>query len=365
MRKCFTRLVGVTATAVGCLVVSGAVRADLLIGDFEGNMESPFTVNQPADPAQGWIEGPPGTVRANWFTDTGITVPSQIISTSDPDYIAGVTHGTHALKFTYPKDWGSIDDPYLRLHGQEQLMDAVLDNTVLAFDVTTLGGVDTPDEGPDYRQVFPVFNMSVPALGGDIFYDANYDPDVQREIDIPDYDQAYTTYTVRLRLDGSIDPEVQPFDDAVPLHAYAQYIKDDHEDGTPISNYHFQLVLVFQGQDTPSTDQISVIIDNIRFITSAVEGLAGDYNNDGVVDARDYVTWRDAMTAGMTSLPNETQSIGVLDEADFFEWRNNYGATVAGAGAGVGSAAAVPEPSSILLAFGALVGLVATARRMR
>jgi hypothetical protein len=34
----------------------------------------------------------------------------------------------------------------------------------------------------------------------------------------------------------------------------------------------------------------------------AAAGLAGDYNENDVIDAADYVVWRDAMTAGLTSL---------------------------------------------------------------
>ena len=40
--------------------------------------------------------------------------------------------------------------------------------------------------------------------------------------------------------------------------------------------------------------------------------LAGDYNNDGIVDAADYTVWRDSLESG-TPLLNETASLGTVD----------------------------------------------------
>jgi hypothetical protein len=65
-------------------------------------------------------------------------------------------------------------------------------------------------------------------------------------------------------------------------------------------------------------------------------GLAGDYNHNGVVDAADYVVWR------------ETDGT----QAGYDTWRAHFGAVSAGIGAGSGAAAdhsAVPEPSAALL----------------
>ena len=75
-------------------------------------------------------------------------------------------------------------------------------------------------------------------------------------------------------------------------------------------------------------------------------GLAGDYNQNGVVDAADYVVWRNGL--GTTYTQN-----------DYTVWRANFGRT-AGAGSVVG--AAVPEPDSLALA-GVLLSSVIMARR--
>lgn len=79
----------------------------------------------------------------------------------------------------------------------------------------------------------------------------------------------------------------------------------------------------------------------------AVETLAGDFNDDGAVNAADYTVWRDG-----GPLLNETASIGVVDAADYTAWANNYGATSAALGV------AVPEPTTlVLLAMAAAAGV--------
>jgi hypothetical protein len=78
--------------------------------------------------------------------------------------------------------------------------------------------------------------------------------------------------------------------------------------------------------------------------TAPPSELDGDYNEDGKVDAADYVVWRktDGTPAGLAL------------------WKANFG-EMAGAGAGVGAAAggnAVPEPSSLLLGLGAGMAMI-------
>jgi endonuclease I len=93
--------------------------------------------------------------------------------------------------------------------------------------------------------------------------------------------------------------------------------------------------------------------------------LTGDYDNNGVVDAADYIVWRRNLSDG-TPLPyNETASLGTTDDEDYSVWRANFGATAAGAGSSaIAAGAAIPEPSSIALILLTLSGLqVASARK--
>jgi autotransporter-associated beta strand protein len=96
-------------------------------------------------------------------------------------------------------------------------------------------------------------------------------------------------------------------------------------------------------------------------VTAAPVPVPGDYNENGIVDAADFVLWRKSVGPG--SLPNEGGiSPGVVDDADYNFWRSRFGATD-GAGAALGSSA-VPEPASALLAVVAL-GLAGVAGRRR
>jgi len=78
----------------------------------------------------------------------------------------------------------------------------------------------------------------------------------------------------------------------------------------------------------------------------ASAGLLGDYNGNDEIDAADYTAWRDALTAGATTLANDPTP-GTVDESDFLYWRDHFGEAL-GSGAGSG-AAAVPESASLAL----------------
>lgn len=90
--------------------------------------------------------------------------------------------------------------------------------------------------------------------------------------------------------------------------------------------------------------------------------LAGDYNNDGVVNAADYVVWR--KNAGTSNiLPNDPFG-GVIGSSQYNMWRANFGSTFPGSGSGGGSA--VPEPASLaILLTNGLLALTWRRRRDR
>lgn len=85
-------------------------------------------------------------------------------------------------------------------------------------------------------------------------------------------------------------------------------------------------------------------------LTVSAVGVPGDYNQNGTVDAGDYVVWRKNLGSGM-SLPND-DTPGVGPE-DYTRWRANFSQT-AGSGTGASVNASVPEPTTlVLLMFGA------------
>ena len=109
--------------------------------------------------------------------------------------------------------------------------------------------------------------------------------------------------------------------------------------------------------------------------------VAGDYNNDGSVNAADYTRWRDNLDAAEGTLPNDTDG-GIIGQAQYITWKENFG-RVAGTtgggsqqilgvveystlpvGSGSGATAAVPDPSTIIhLGLGLLAALTVIHRR--
>lgn len=77
-------------------------------------------------------------------------------------------------------------------------------------------------------------------------------------------------------------------------------------------------------------------------IITSMQGLPGDYNEDGLVNAADYTVWRDNLGAPAGTLPNDTVG-GVIGTAQYDVWRANYGASLPAV------ASNVPEPASMLL----------------
>jgi hypothetical protein len=84
--------------------------------------------------------------------------------------------------------------------------------------------------------------------------------------------------------------------------------------------------------------------------------LPGDYNDNGVVDAADYVVWRDHLDTNF-QLPNEVSGItpGQVTNDDYLEWKARFGNTLAALATGSHIApSSVPEPASwITLLLGA------------
>lgn len=75
----------------------------------------------------------------------------------------------------------------------------------------------------------------------------------------------------------------------------------------------------------------------------------GDYNDNGIVDAADYVSWRN--TLGMNVAQGsgaDGDRSGMIDQGDYNFWRMRFGTVVSG------SSAAVPEPATVAMVLGAL-----------
>jgi hypothetical protein len=100
-------------------------------------------------------------------------------------------------------------------------------------------------------------------------------------------------------------------------------------------------------------------------LLSVSVSLAGDYNDDGKVDAADYVLWRNNVGAPAGTLSNDIDG-GTIGPAQYTTWRVNFGEST-GAGTSVAGAsppqAAVPEPANLVLLMFTAAGWCRQRRR--
>lgn len=145
---------------------------------------------------------------------------------------------------------------------------------------------------------------------------------------------------------------------------------------TPQLGDRFEIVAAgnaIQGQF--SADAVPSLGPNVKFETfysptsavlAVVPAIAGDYNANGVVDAADYVVWRNTKDQVGLGLVADGNHDNVIDSGDYNLWRSNFG-QMAGSGAMSSAAqslsATVPEPSTWTLLI--LVGLRFAVRSKR
>jgi hypothetical protein len=144
---------------------------------------------------------------------------------------------------------------------------------------------------------------------------------------------------------------------------YSYYIPGQWIDVTGLPNGQYWLEVVadpynriIESNDTNNTVRIKVTL----FIPDP-QIAPGDYNDDGTIDAADYVVWR--KTLGQTvalGTGADGDGNGVIQQADFDVWRARFGET-AGSGSSVSAA---PEPgAAMLLWLGGGWSLFVRARR--
>jgi hypothetical protein len=95
-----------------------------------------------------------------------------------------------------------------------------------------------------------------------------------------------------------------------------------------------------------------------------VPDLPGDYNHNGIVDAADYVVWRD--TLGETVLwkgeAADGDRSGTIDLGDYEFWKLHFGEVIAASASS--AAVAVPEPGICCLIASTAALLFASPRRV-
>lgn len=81
-----------------------------------------------------------------------------------------------------------------------------------------------------------------------------------------------------------------------------------------------------------------------------VARFPGDYDQNGVVDAADYLVWRKTLGQTGTGLAADGNGNNQIDPSDYDVWRAHYGHTT-GSGLSAIANAAVPEPSTLVLSI--------------
>lgn len=110
-----------------------------------------------------------------------------------------------------------------------------------------------------------------------------------------------------------------------------------------------------------AASQSGLVLGDVAYDDTPPPILVGDYNNNGVVDAADYVTWRDRLNGGGPLANDPTPES--IDQSDFDAWKLNFGATAGSGAASLNTpVATVPEPATIA-ALTVVATLLAGTRR--
>jgi hypothetical protein len=86
----------------------------------------------------------------------------------------------------------------------------------------------------------------------------------------------------------------------------------------------------------------SVANTGVVVYQAATVGVTGDYNNNGTVDAADYVLWRNGG-------PLQNDPTPGIDASDYNQWRVNFGRTAAPGASTSLVGSAVPEPATLAM----------------
>jgi hypothetical protein len=107
---------------------------------------------------------------------------------------------------------------------------------------------------------------------------------------------------------------------------------------------------------------VSLVITNIDAAIMPIDIYyipSADFNLDGVVDALDYVVWRNSLGDGGVGLLADANGDGLVNGADYTNWRNEFGNTQFMAPGALHAPALaianVPEPAGVGLV--ALMGI--------
>ncbi len=214
-------------------------------------------------------------------------------------------------------------------------------------DPTADGDVNNPGGAWFVRHVSgvgaPSNNVSRPALGSVGFWARTSTPDLQISLVVDDASLATGERGVlkSMTADGQWHPYFWQVDDASQWDGWV------NGDGVVNTSFTLDSIQIFGPPNGSANLDATIDIDAVTHIMPGY--LPGDFNGDFVVDAADYVVWRQGLGTTYT-------------QGDYDIWRSHYGQT-ASSGAGIGISSVVPEPASIAIVL--LLSLILPELRRR
>jgi hypothetical protein len=103
---------------------------------------------------------------------------------------------------------------------------------------------------------------------------------------------------------------------------------------------------------TLSDENLSGATNKTMTLTlKGIARLAGDFNNDGSVDAGDYVVWQRSLGQSVAIAYSGADGDGnlTINNLDYDIWRAHFGQTAPGSSSGQSLSAEVPEPATMWL----------------
>jgi hypothetical protein len=278
---------------------------------------------------EGWVEGY-HEGHDHSLVSTGATHGSTALQIDRTPLEAGFAWGSQFLisSDTNPDPEIETIDPAIQAR-IDQLTDDILNAQSVAFDITYMYTDQFPAPAPEFTK----FGLHFTDESG-----GQFQAEQQGFISIPT-GTPETTVTIE-----------------IPLNSFTLYPTGELllDEGFVEGTNFFRI-----GLSTNTNGAQIYQIDNFRLISLAPEGLSGDFNDDGKVDAADYVVWRKNDSANVP-LPNDD---GLTNQAARYGlWQTNFGSTSAPGG---GGESAVPEPASAALLLLAVAGAMAARGRRR
>ncbi len=119
--------------------------------------------------------------------------------------------------------------------------------------------------------------------------------------------------------------------------------------------YHLEMGLVFHS----AIDRLVPIAiegktaDGWYRLATTATAMRGDFNEDGQIDGSDYLLWQinSGTSSGAKHTDGDANADGSVDQHDLQIWQNEFGTTIGA----TSQSTTIPEPSTILLATGALL----------